>query len=363
MGWLKDIGRILQGETATPAEKLLYGRVDDVVGWDHDPEPVKPGTAYMQFWLQEMWLQDERSWLDHFAPLVYSVVKLRFGDEEVEIPATLGDFRFAGSDDLRHLQGTLRANYPMTPPLPYNGGVVELSAALVGVQTQNGLKEMITAMDQLAKVLAVPQLSAVVGVAGPVANTLDSVLGHGQQELALGVHQAFNHGGTDQLRSGYYLAARHDGGPEALDHFTVRDGALCWKRDGFPLVREFDYMLFRLELLPERDDLEYVASIFDWMGKAEEAAVAEHMDDARQFLRQASLAAWKSLDLTAADRRRVPAALQARFIEFLQAMGIAGDGASVNDEPAKVVELVARTSPDEALNQPDADVLAKILAF
>ncbi len=362
MGWIRDIGEILQGETHGPAPKLLYGRIDETSGWDHDGTPAVPGTAYMQWFLQEMWLPHERQWLDHFAPIAYSSVTLSFGNKNVEIPRSLGDFKFAGVEDLKNLQDTLRPNYPMTHPLPYNGGVVELSAALVGLKTSSGLKEMMTALDQLSAVLAVPQLSAVVAVAGPVANTLDSVLGQSKEHLELGVHQAFKYGSEEQLRSGYYLAAHREGGPKVLSQLMVKNGALCWKRADEPPVREFPYMLFRLEMLPERDDVEELTTIFDWMKKAEEAADGDRMPEARKFVQQAGLAAWNSPDLTRADRKRVPVALRDRFQEFLKVQGLAGDGASVDGPEAGVRALISRTAPGEALLRSDDDVLRAIFA-
>jgi hypothetical protein len=360
MGWMKDLVSILQGETKAPSTKLLYGGVE-AKDWVHDAAPAKPGTAYMQLFLQEMWLTTERSWVDHYAPVAYSVVKLSFGDQTIEIPASLGDFEFAEGEDFKNLQDALRLNYPMTPPLPYNGGVVEVSAALVRLKTSSGLKEIVSAMDQLSRVLAVPQLSAVVSVAGPVANALDSVLGQTKERLALGLHQSFKYNSQEQLSSGYYLAAHYDGDDRnLLKKLIVQDGALRWQRGG-ERVRDFDYMLFRLEMQPQRDDVEYLTSIFGWMKKAQEAAIGDRLEEARGFVQQACLAAWSSPDLTIADRKRLPIALRANFDEFLNATGIIGSGASVDSAPIKLSELISRIAPEDALARPDEEVLRGIL--
>lgn len=358
MGWIRDLVSILQGEVTAPSRRLLYGRVPHVTDWEHDPTPVEPGTHYLRWWLQEMWLKDERVGLDHYTPLVYSTVKLTYGNEQLEIPATLGDFKFAGLDDIKDMSAVLKLNYPMTNYLPYNGGSVSLAAALVGVRTVAGVKEILEAAEELSGVFSVPQLSAVTAVAGPVVKVLDSVLGRGDQHVALGLQQTFSHGGQEPLRSGYYVTARTDAGPGLLDELEVNNGTLCHRGTDKPF-NSVDYLLFRLETSEQRSDVEGLSGIFDLVGKAEAEALNDNLPGAQKYLQQAKLAAWQSDDLTRADRKRLPGALDVRFAQYLQTMGIAGGGAGLTEE-VPLGELVAQVTPEAALAMNDAQVLEVI---
>jgi hypothetical protein len=366
MGLLANIKKLLSGDARTEAEKLTFGRIPaSNVSWEHDPTPREPGTAYYQLWLQEMWLRYSREWLSEFTPVVYTVVTLSFGDaQSVEIPASLGEFKFDGEID--NIDHALKLNYPMTPQLPFNGGVVEIDAALVALETEDGLDELINAVTDLSGVLAVPQLSAVVSVAAPVANTLNALLGQSAKRLALGLHQSFKHGSEEQLCAGYYVALSSADAIDVSQLSVSDEGRLCWTQSG-EAVREFDFMLFRLETSSERDDLDKLSNIFDSMEKARAAAagavtVPERMPEAKAWLTTACLTALESDDLTRVDRRRVPLALRQQFDDDLLALGLVGDGAGV-DEPvaaATINDLVAEQTA-EAQAEPEGGVLARIL--
>lgn len=362
VGLLSDIWDVVNGRTSADASKLAYGRVERVSGWDaYDPAPVQPGTAYFQWWLQEMWLKVEREWLSHYFPLAYSVVTLRFGDDDIELPSSLGEFSLGAGQDFSNLRDALLLNYEMTPPLPYNGGTVELAAAMVGVRSQEGLREIVGAVGELGKVLMVPQLSAVAAVAGPIAKTLDTVLGQGDRRFELGLHQSFKSDSEEELRAGYYIAAQWDGQLD-LNTLQVHEGRLVRANDPTVPVREFDYLLFRLETSGTRDDLDGLAEISTSIAEAEDAAQRDDMEEARSWLRKAKMSAWRSPDLTKADRKRLPGAIEAQFVDFLKVHGLAGDGAGVDASSATLSERVAATPASDALTVDDVEVLAQVLA-
>lgn len=362
MSLLGDIGRVLRGEITADARKLIYGRVENVVGWEsYDPQSVRPGTAYMQWYLQEMWLRRERDWLNHYYPLVYSVTSIQFGSTELSLPRTLGEFAFGQGEDFSNLSDALRLNYPMTAPLPYNGGAVEIAAALVGVRNQDGLAQLVAAVGQLATTLAVPQLSAVASFAGPVANTIDTVMGQGSQRFALGLHQLFKSGGEEELREGYYLCGDYDE-PFDFNYVKVKGGRLV-RADNEAPVRDFNYMLFRLEVNESRDDLEGLTVIFDLVKEAQKAAVApDGMAQANSLIRDAMRTAWESTDLTIADRNRVALKIKDQFNDYLKLMGIAGEGAAVDESDLRrpIADRVRDIAPHDAIAIADADMRRKI---
>lgn len=365
MGLIANLLELLKGNTTEDSKKLSYGRIASVEGWPgYDPNPVAPGTRYIQLWLEEMWLKRAREWLNEFYPMAYSVTTVQFGDATVTLPTSLGEFSFDGDHDFSNLSRALRVNYAMTPVLPYNGGIVELRAALVSIRHAAGLKDAISAVNQFSKLLNVPQLSAVVSVAGPFADTLDALLVGGRQGLILGLHQSFKHGGEEEIEAGYYITANKE--DVRFSDLVVDNGLLRWKASR-QQVREFDYMLFRLEVSAERDDYHGLKAIYDPMVEAENAAKRGDtgLDEAKAWVTTAKLAAWRSLDLTAADRKRMPAVLQQEFDDYLTLIGVGGGGAGAEALPTKIEtkeRLRRGVTADEALAMPDRVVVENILS-
>jgi hypothetical protein len=114
----------------------------------------------------------------------------------------------------------------------------------------------------------------------------------------------------------------------------VDHGRLVHAGDVAEPVREFDYLLLRLETPTERDDLDRISAIFDFVEKAEEIA-ADALEPARRLITAAKLAARHSHDLTAVDRKRVPIAIEQRFRDFIEDEGIAGGGARSSFRPVR----------------------------
>ena len=362
MSLLSDIGQLLSGRTSSPSRKLAYGRVENVVGWPSHPgpqgfPPAVPGTVYFRWFLQEMWLRREREWLAHYYPLVYASTSVQFGAGDLELPATLGEFDRTPQGKFVDLSNTLRLNYPMTPLLPYNGGTVELAAALVGIKSQDGIEQLVKAVGALGAALAVPQLSAVASFAGPVANTVSVLAGQGDKRLELGLHQTFAHGSQEELTAGYYLAAAVDDGLE-LRKYRVNEGFLEYADVPGKRVREFDYMLFRLETMTDRDDLEGLTAIFNLVAEAERAADNDRLDRAKAYVRDAKRAAWHSQDLTKADRARVPKVIDDQFASYLQTIGISGGGAAYEaiQEERGLLARVREIPAEQALGLSEDDV-------
>jgi hypothetical protein len=73
---------------------------------------------------------------------------------------------------------------------------------------QDYLKRFVNVLSDFAGLVAVPQLSAVLAVAGPVATGIDELLGGSDGDLHLGLHQSYVHkgGGANELRPGYLVA-------------------------------------------------------------------------------------------------------------------------------------------------------------
>jgi hypothetical protein len=85
------------------------------------------------------------------------------------------------------LRSFIRLNYPMTALMPFNGGVVELVTALVAMRGGDSVASVIKVMGDLSKMLVVPQLSAALGLALPIASGVQNLIGGADGQIHLGV--------------------------------------------------------------------------------------------------------------------------------------------------------------------------------
>lgn len=315
MSLVENIVSFVRGGAHDPAKKLVYGPVNLVEGWQYSRAPVGSGEKYFRIYIQEMWLRWSREYLAQYRPMVYTVVELHFGDQDLQLAFVAGEFKF-GQHDFSQLQDALLLNYPITGPLPFNGGTVTLSAALVGLKTGDVLAGAVKVMSSFADVVGAPQLSAVMTVARPLAEGLDALLSPAQQ-FHLGLHDTFAQGSQQQLSAGYFAVLDADASLSVKDLLVI-DGRLTYARDRAP-VRDHNYMLFRVETFSERDDYKSLRTIFGPLDEAENTAMNGSVPQAQPLLKTAQLAAWRSADLTTADQRRFPAYLQQQFSEFLVA--------------------------------------------
>jgi hypothetical protein len=272
--------------------------------------PCQAGLHYFRLWLAEMRLALDQSWFTTRHPAVHSLVRVRFGDEDVEVPRLSGPMTLGGLDQA-HLGAVVHLDHPLTPLLPYNGGVVELSAGLVALEGAKVLGEFVKAIDAVTQVLVQPPLSTAVAAIGPVTSAVQTLLGAGAGRQHLGVHLAY---AGDQLpralHAGYVAVIRREAAQLAVHDLSVQQGMLRLR--GAALTGA-DYMLFRIERLTERDDWDSLASIAAPFRDALTALSHGNGTVADALVRRAMLEAWTSPDLTRADRTRVCSELKRNF--------------------------------------------------
>ena len=201
-----------------------------------------------------------------------------------------------------------------------------------------------------AGLLAVPQLSAALNVAGPVANGVQELLGVSNGALHLGLHQVFTGrggGGANELKAGYIAVILAQEGEVDKDRLWIVEDRLRYgagAASSTPFTG-YTYMLFRIENREERDDWNSLTSIREPFDKAIEALLAGEEQRAESFLRTAITMALQSPDLTKADRRRVAQALKEEYNET-QDLGL---GAVPRELPNIKHAMQRATSVDEAL--------------
>ena len=260
------------------------------------------GAHYFRLWLAEMRLAQDQAWFTTRHPAVHSLVRLRFGDEDLELPRIAGPMTLPGLDQA-HLGAVVHLDHPLTPLLPYNGGVVEVSAGLVALEGTSVLREFVKAVDAVTQVLAQPPLSTALAAIGPVTRAVQTLFGAAAGRQHLGVHLAY---AGDQapraLHAGYVAVIRRDAAQLAAQDLSVQQGLLRFR--GAPLTSA-DYLLFRIERMAERDDWDSLVSIAAPFRDALAALSHGNTTVAEAHVRRAMLEAWASPDLTRADRTRV----------------------------------------------------------
>lgn len=348
--WFKD-------KIKSPSHKFIYHPIDPAhhVGTSAQPVPLEAGKHYFRLWLTEMYLRNDVEWFQKWHPALHSLVVFQFGTQNVEIPHVAGSLNLPDFK-ANNLEKVLHLNHRMTALMPFNGGVVEVAAGLLAMKGANYLNNFIKVMGDFSSLLVVPQLSAALAIAQPVANGIQTMLGGAEDgRLELGFHQAFTSaggGGGNDLKSGYFVVIAGEETKIKRDELWVADDRLRRgksKDDNQPLTG-FSYMLFRIESRTERDDWEGLTNIAEPFKKSLEALGSLEAEKAEALLRAAIVAALQSPDLTRADRSRVVKAMKEdydlRKKEF--ALGAApGEPVTLETAMRKAMDV------DTALNQPE----------
>jgi len=190
---------------------------------------------------------------------------------------------------------------------------VEFTAGLFRAKQADYLHGLLKVLGDLSGLLAVPQLSAALTVAEPVARSLQGLLEDADGDLELGLHDTWvGAGGTadNLLRSGYIAVIRATEAELDKTKLTVVGQRL--QLSGKP-VTGHSYMLLRIESRTERDDWNQLSAITAPMEQMRDAMNDHNIDKAKDHLRAAKRAALGSADRTRLDARRVAKSLHTVF--------------------------------------------------
>jgi hypothetical protein len=312
----------LKGLFTKEAAKYVYLPIarDHVNDPKYAPEPLEAGKHYFRLWLAEMYLKKEVDWFKTWHPVVHSLVRFQFGTQTVEIPHVAGATQLKDVTE-HNLEKVISLNYPMTTLMPFNGGVVEVMTALLAMEgKKNFVNSVIKVLGDLSGLLVVPQLSAALAVAQPIANGVQDLLAGQNGSLHLGLHQAFTSeggGGDNELRPGYIAVILGTEQGYSKDEIWVEQDRLR-KGKSFETSRPLigvTYMLFRIESRLERDDWRGLTNIAEAFQEALKNLLDEDTEKAELSLKKAILLVRASPDLTKADRTRISLALKEEFEE------------------------------------------------
>jgi hypothetical protein len=328
---------------------IPYGHIETP---DFAEVKLKSGKHYFRLWLSEIFLDKQVNWFREWYPMAHTLVSFQFGDQSLQIPHVAGASQLQGVTE-ENLNKMISLNHQLTTLMPFNGGVVEVVAALLAMKGKDYIASVVKVMGDLSKLLVVPQLSTALGVALPIASGVQDLLGGGSGKLKLGMHQAFvGEGGSGHnvLGPGYFAVIDGNSKDYPATDFWVKQGRL-FHGTSMAASQPFEstsHLLFHVEVREDRDDWMSLKTIQDAYQEAIRQLGEGETDKAELAINRAAVLARTSPDLTRADRNRVAKAVRE---DYEQAKG-GGEGAlPANQRTLKsVVERRAMTV-DAALDE------------
>ncbi len=296
---------------------------------------IIPMRGYLRVWLSEMFLAKSRDWFVDVHPAVHAQVRLKFAGREVEIGRVAQPPKDA-------LGKGVHVDYALSSLLPYNGGTVEIEAALLALAGTNQLQAVIGILKGFSDLVG-PPLASALTIADQVGAGMQQLMGVTDGQVHLGYHQQFGSqggGGANVLRPGYIAVVLANADEVKPGDLSVIAGRLHHR--GQPLVGR-DYLLLRIEGRNERDDW-LLPDIQAAMDRAVQSA-AEGDDEKSALHRAAAItAALTSPDLVMQDRRRVVEAIKAHLADVsLGAAPVANDlGSLVKAHAGSVAQAMVK---------------------
>lgn len=295
------------------ANQLVYVRIpSDRIDVKVGP-PIGAYGGYVRVYLADMFLTKSRAWFADRYPCVSTQVRL---DVEGRPGAA---FSHVARPPEGMLSPGVRVNYPVTDLLPFSGNLVEIEAALLALKGQGYLDTALGVLESLSSLVSGP-VAAAVSVAEKVARGVEKLVDEGDGAIHLGLHDAFG-SHSNPLQTGYFaviLATPAQIPPATLGVYQNRL-AVQAPNGEWSYFQGFDYMLYHIETLTQRDNWRLPA-IQSAVDKAIEAALLDPGPRAEAYKKAAIVTALTCKDLTPLDRRRVAQAVKGE-IEHAAAAG------------------------------------------
>lgn len=338
------------------ARQYTYLPIDSshVKGSDEKAAPIRLNADYFRVVLAEMHLTKERQWFKNWYPMVYSLVRLTFGNQQVDFPYVAGTMNIANLSEREAevVQQSVRLNYPLTALLPFKGGSVELEAGLVAIQGDDLVNRWIKALGNFAEIAMIPPLSAGLKIGEGVAKGLDGLLGVQGKMPRLYFHnlyEAGKEGSEESLQDRYYALIGAEKGTFDAAELWVEDRQLVHKPPS-PTARrlsDFPYMLIRVKREPTRDDWHTFSEIDDALRKMTEAFFNRDYETAEKNKERAMAIVANSPDFTRGDRTRIWNEIKLEYEETKGSIGGMAAGRKVREPSTSLAEVVNRAPPLE----------------
>lgn len=308
---------------------------------DAGQPPLRPEEDYFRVWLCEMFLAQQSTLLANWLPAASVSVSLtEAGRPPAQFSRVLRP-QLTATDG-----GVVLLNYPLTELVPYRGGVVEVDAALFGLQSGNRL-DIVVDLLQKVSVLPLPALGPAVAIAQQVATGARDLVQGTDGEVHLDLHQGWSSAPDSDdaaaANDGNVLRATYVAALLATEN-QVDPGTLRVVGDRLHQVGGngrtthllgWDYLLIKVERRTQRDDF-WLPELEEQFGRAVDA-LEQGLPALAESYRAAAVAiAWKSPSFSWVDRDRVITAVHKRF----DALSRRGRGLVPGPTPKDLSELV-----------------------
>jgi hypothetical protein len=323
-GTLDKIKKELTSFYKRESEKFIYWPIDSdhVIGMNLDKEPMKANEDYFRLWLKEMYLTHNRNFFTDRFPVVHSLVKFQFGNNELNISNIAGSLNIEKLDR-RKLENTIQLSHKLTTLVPFKGGEVDIDAGLLAVKGENYLNSFIKTMGDFATMLTQPQLSLVLNIAEKLTVGIQDLFNAIEADLHLGMHQTYAAqigAGKNLLKAQYIAVIKAKENDEFLEKLWIKNDRLYYgeQNDNKPFT-SYDYMLFFIEKCKERDDWNSLKTIYEPYQKACNSLLWDEKT-AQVYIKTAKTAALTSDDLTMIDRTRVATRIEEMFYNMSKSL-------------------------------------------
>lgn len=322
---------------------IPYTRTDKKVA----STPIAADQGYFRLGLNEMFLKKSVAWGIERFPVIHAEVQMRSGNQP---GITLSHIVQPATENGKGIY----LNYWLTDLLPYQGGIIEMKASLLALQGDDYLKVATKILQEFSGLLQAP-VGQTLGIASKLAMGTRDLLSAAQGDVHLGIHQTFVSagGGNPGITPGYIAAIRATVPDIEVDRLSIRNDQLYFTPKGasqLTPLQGYDYLLFHLQGLIERDDWRSLRYIMEPFEKAVDAWVTEDLPSATTYKRAALAAAWKSPDLTPADRNRAVKALKSQWTE-MESEGRGAVGQTVPDLNTIIATRAISTPLAKALGE------------
>jgi hypothetical protein len=292
-GFTRKTWKRVHGWFEAAASQLTVRFLPDPTG-----EALPAHGGYLRLWLAEGYLAQSKAWGAAQFPALHGGVSLTFLGGQAAFSS------LSRPAESWTVPGA-RLDFPMTPLLPFAGGVVEVEAALYKATKDGPLGTAVDLITSLGALLG-PPLATAAAIADKISDGLDAVLGATGAAPVLGVHWTMvaPGGGGNVLRPGHLVVV---GAPPAKLRGVplIENGPLHLDVNGEPVpLAGFDYLVLRVECRTERDDWR-LPELDELIRSAGEAFILGLQDTYATRRTEAIARAWNSADLIPADRKRV----------------------------------------------------------
>ncbi len=289
--------------------------------------PVWPAQGYVRLWLAEGFLARARGWGQDRFPVLHAGAALNFGTAgQVAFTSfTRPTVSWAAPGD--------QVDFPITPLLPFNGGIVELEAAVYEATAGGPLGTAVRLVSGFAELLG-PPLATAASVASAVSTGLDTLIGDSGDQPVLGVHYALTSpgGGGQPLRAGHLAVVRAAPGSLPGELTIDADGRLALLAGGATRrLTGVDYLVVRVETRTEHD-VWLSPALLDLVGQARLARAHGRHGAFADYRAEAVTTAWTSGDYVESDRARIAAALAAALDAGAEQAAGADPDSTLTDE-------------------------------